>query len=144
MIPVAIAVRGHSHDLTASRPYTTTLDSVTGYRDLALAVRDHVPARDVAAAWQSGTLAYHLDDHATVVNLDGVVDPDAAVAIRNGRTLEYMRARGVDWLTDVELRAVGLQFTEAAALDPPPAIVADRSVPQFPPFPRYALVHIDW
>jgi hypothetical protein len=144
VIPVAIAVRGQSHKLTASRPYATTLDSVTGYRDMALAVRDHVPERDVVAAWQSGALAYYLDDHATVVNLDGVVDPDAAVAIRNGRTAEYMRRRGVDWLTDVELRVVGLQFTEAAALDPPPAIVADRSMPQFPPFPRYALVHIDW
>ena len=88
--------------------------------------------------------AYYLDDHATVANLDGVVDPDATVAIREGRTAEYMRRRGVDWLTDVELRVVGFQFKEAAALDPPPTIVADHSVPQFPPFPRYALVHIDW
>ena len=120
------------------------LDSVTGYRDMALAVRDHVPEGDVVAAWQSGALAYYLDDHATVVNLDGVVDPDAAVAIRNRRTAEYMRRRGVDWITDVELRVVGLQFGEGAALEPPPTFRADRTVPQFAPFPRYALVHIDW
>ena len=63
-----------------------------------------VPAGAVIGALQSGALGYYAYDSATrIVNLDGVVDHDAALAFRDHRLAAFARERGVTHLCDWEL-----------------------------------------
>src|SRR4029078_2789733 len=78
-----------------------------GYRDAAMAVVRVPPEGSVLGAYQSGAFGSSADDRIQVVNPDGVVNPDAADALRNGTTLEYMHSRDVDWLADFSLHIVG-------------------------------------
>ena len=79
-----------------------------------------------------------------MVNLDGVVNPDAATAARNDRTAFYIRQRGIDWLADFSLHIVWFAFRGSQQLHPSPTIDAVKDLPQFPPFPDYGVAKINW
>jgi len=135
---------GTVHNLTADEPRVAAFDSYTGYRDLALVVNDRVPRGAVVAAWQSGAIGYYAGDDHTVVNLDGVVNPAAADATRDGTIPQYVRARGVQWLADTDLRLVGFALRDAKQLDPEPNLTFLDDLPQFARFPKYAIARINW
>lgn len=140
---VAVGI-GTVHNLTADEPRVAAFDSYTGYRDMARVVNERVPRGAVLAAWQSGAIGYYAGDDHTVVNLDGVVSPPAADATRDGTIPEYIRARGVQWLADTDLRLVGFALKDARRLDPEPELTFLEDLPQFPRFPKYAIAEIDW
>ena len=89
-----------------------------GYRSIALWVDQNL-AGDTVGAFQSGALGYWAE-RVRVVNLDGVVDRTSLQARREGRTIDQLRRRQVDWLldwtelpgmpVDGDLSAVKLQY----------------------------------
>ena len=104
----------------------TKLYGAKGYRQPALAVLDSLPADAVVGSLQSGALGYYgltVRPDVRVVNLDGVVDAEAAEALRRGRLASFARSRGVthlaDWTFNVDLflRRSGDDRLSRAALD---------------------------
>jgi hypothetical protein len=67
----------------------------TVYHDQVALVRAHVPAQDLVAAGQSGTLGFFRD---RVINTDGKVN--RAALVHQDRMWDYLRARGVKWFVD--------------------------------------------
>jgi hypothetical protein len=67
----------------------------TVYHDQVALVRAHVPANELVAAGQSGTLGFFRDN---VVNTDGKVNRDALAY--QDRMWDYLRARNVKWFVD--------------------------------------------
>ncbi|WP_245768571.1 hypothetical protein [Stigmatella aurantiaca] len=61
-------------------------------------ISQSVPPGAVVGAFNSGIMGY-VSPH-TVVNLDGVVNEDAARALKRGELLPYMQDRGVGYLLD--------------------------------------------
>jgi hypothetical protein len=144
VVPVIAAVHANWHGLRATTARASVFDSVTGYRDAALVVATTPPKGSVVGAWQSGAFGYYANGRVTVVNLDGVVNPDAARAARNDRTAFYIRDRGIDWLADFEPHLLWFAFGGAKQLDPSPTITGVTGLPQFPPFPDYGIARINW
>jgi hypothetical protein len=136
-------VRATHRNLTDTSSAPSAFDSVTGYRDAAKTVVAIPPAGSVLGAWQSGAYGYYANDRLEVVNLDGVVNPAAAEAARDHRTAQYIRDRNVDWLADFTLHIVGFA-AESRELRPPPTVTLLKGLPQFPPFPGYAMAQIEW
>lgn len=91
-------------------------ESATGYRPQVLAALKRIPPGAVIGAAQSGTLSFFAVDR-TVVNLDGVVDPQAAQARRDGRLGEYVVRRNVEWVVDWTLNVASIT-AEAERADP--------------------------
>jgi hypothetical protein len=141
LIGVARATRSNLSDTAAP---ASAFDSVTGYRNAALVVVGVPPAGSVLGAWQSGAFGYYANGRIQVVNLDGVVNPDAATAYRDDATIAYMRERGVDWISDFSLHLVWFAVKSKEQLHPPATIEVVKGLPQFPPFPEYALGQITW
>lgn len=135
--------------LTASRcvvtPRTTLdagLDGAKGYGAPAKQILAAAPSGAVLGALQSGALGYYAafaSRSVRVVNLDGVVDHDAARAFREHTLDRFARARGVthvvDWSFNLaafrarcaqppELRPVA----EAESQDPSGAASGDRMI----------------
>ncbi len=89
-----------------------SLDAATGFRLAARKVTGIAPEGSVVAAYQSGALGYFGSGRITVINLDGVVDPNAPSPYVPGRamtaeqqrrvadTLRYMQRRNVGWLAE--------------------------------------------
>jgi len=77
---------------------------------------------EVFGATDSGTIGFFCDW--PVINLDGVVNPSAAVAIRSGNLLNYAARRGIRYLTITPRmqngRILGKDFRER--LEPVPAL----------------------
>jgi hypothetical protein len=144
VIGVVAALRADTHNLTATNAPELSFDSVTGYRDPARVAVAIPPAGSVLGAWQSGAFGYYAGDRITVVNLDGVVNPDAADAARDGRTAFYIRDRDIGWLADFDLHLLGFAFRESKQLDPTPTLTGIPGVQQFPPFPHYSVGRINW
>ena len=144
LVGLVAVVRATHRNLTDTQVPAVSFDSITGYRDAAMAVVKIPPEGSVLGAYQSGAYGYYANDRLEVVNLDGVVNPDAADALRNGTTLEYMRDRGVDWLSDFTLHVVGFQAESQQQFHPPPTVEVLKGLPQYPPFPGYALAKITW
>jgi len=136
------AVRADSHNLTATTP--SDLDHATGYRDAALTVVRRPATGEKLGAWQSGAFGYYANDRITVVNLDGVVNPDAADARRDHRLPEYIRRQHVDWFADFSFFVAGFAVRYATQLHPPPTVEPVLDLPQFPPFPDYGMVRVIW
>jgi hypothetical protein len=143
LVGVVAVVRATNRNFTDTNVAPSAFDSVTGYRDAAMAVVRVPPTGSVLGAYQSGAFGYYANDRIEVVNLDGVVNPAAADALRDDTTVAYMRHRDVDWLADFTLHIVEFVVKTKAEMHPPPA-VDGKKVPQFPPFPGYALAHITW
>ncbi len=78
------------------------------------------------------------------MNLDGVVNPDAADASRDGRLPEYIRRQHIDWVADFSFFVAGFAVRYATQLHPPPTVEPVLDLPQFPPFPDYGMVRVIW
>lgn len=144
VVGMVAVVRATHRNLTETSIPPSAFDSVTGYRDAAMTVVRVPPEGSVMGAYQSGAFGYYADGRIEVVNLDGVVDPAAADAQRNGTTVAYMRDRGVHWLADFTLHIVEFVVQSRQQMDPPPKAERVEGLPQFPPFPGYALAEITW
>jgi hypothetical protein len=138
------AITASEHNLTATRGTASRFDSVTGYRDAAMTVVRVPPQGSTLGAWQAGAFAYYANDRITVVNLYGVVKPDAAEAARDDRTAAYIRDRGVDWLADFTLHIVWFDVAGSRQLHPQPTVGVVEEVRQYPPFPEYKVARIAW
>lgn len=144
VVGLLAVVRATDRNLSNTQVTASAFDSVTGYRDAARAVVAVPPEGSVMGAWQSGAFGYYANDRIQVVNLDGVVNPDAAKAHRDDATVAYMRDRNVGWLADFTLHIVWFAQKSKEQSHPPPAVEAVKGLPQFPPFPGYALAKITW
>lgn len=75
-----------------------------GYREPARQIVALAPRAAVIGSFQSGALDWFADGSGTiVVNLDGVVDREAARAVRERRIAAFARSRGVTHLADWEV-----------------------------------------
>jgi hypothetical protein len=144
LVGVFAVVRATHRNLTDTEVPPISFDAVTGYRDAAMAVVRVPPEGSVLGAYQSGAFGYFANDRIQVVNLDGVVNPDAADALRDGTTLEYMHRRDVDWLADFSLHIVGFLVDSRKQVHPVPTTEGVKGLPQYPPFPGYAMIEITW
>jgi hypothetical protein len=144
LVGVVAVVRATHRNLTDTEVPPVSFDSITGYRDAAMAVVRVPPAGSVMGAYQSGAFGYYANDRIQVVNLDGVVNPDAAEAMRDGTTIAYMHERDVDWLADFTLHIVAFVVDSKEQVHPPPTVEGVKGLPQYPPFPGYAMAKIVW
>ena len=92
-----------------SKP-TITVDQrhhgAKGYAEPARQILALAPPGAVIGSFQSGALTWFADGSGkTVVNLDGVVDGDAARAVREHRIAAFARSRGVTHLADWTVNA---------------------------------------
>jgi hypothetical protein len=77
-----------------------------GYREPARQMLAAAPPGAVIGSFQSGALAWFADGSGkNVVNLDGVVDAEAARAVREHGIAAFAKARGVTHLADWEVNA---------------------------------------
>jgi hypothetical protein len=83
-------------------PLRCDSDSCSGYYKIALWVKDQVGKGKKIGSYQSGALGYFLEDN-TVINLDGVVNPDAFKALKNNNALGYIKSENIDYLADWNL-----------------------------------------
>ena len=143
-VPLFAALRADVRSMRDNERREFAFDTITGYRNAARTVASIVPSGSVLGAWQSGAFGFYADDGVTVVNLDGVVNPDAADANRSDRLAFYIRDRRIDWLADFQLNVVWFSLVGSGQLDPHPSVVTLQDVPQFPPLPRYEVARIDW
>jgi hypothetical protein len=96
----ALAALGTASALVLLPPFARLFAPVSGtwgYRPIGEWARRHFPAGTRIGASQSGALGYFADS-LLVVNLDGVVNRDAFVAMREKRALDYVRENGIRWL----------------------------------------------
>jgi hypothetical protein len=117
-------------------------DTATGYADVALRIARLPPRGSVLAGYQSGAVGYFGQGRLTVVNLDGVVNPDAEAANRRGRIAEYVRRRNVSWIADYQLFVLGLEY-QLRRLDPHVKGTLVATFPQDGARPEYQVVRID-
>src|SRR5262249_26777684 len=96
-VPLFAALRADVRSMRDNERREFAFDTITGYRNAARTVASIVPSGSVLGAWQSGAFGFYADDGVTVVNLDGVVNPDAADANRSDRLAFYIRDRRIDW-----------------------------------------------
>ena len=92
-------------DSVPSRSYRVA----TGSREAALRLLADLPDHARAGAWQSGALSYYASRGIVVVNLDGVVNPQAPNPRDATSTLNYLTDQHVNWLVDWRLMIVGLE-----------------------------------
>jgi len=120
------------------------LHGAKGYRAPERWIASRAPRGAVIGALQSGALAYYADGAGvTVVNLDGVVDRDAALAFRRRDTAAFARSRGVTHLADFEFNLdVFLRYGGDPRLDASSLRVVARAAPQG--IDRVTLVEIAW
>ena len=59
-------------------------------------MNENIPDTDRIAAFDSGLLGYYSDN--TVINLDGVVNNDAAKAMREGQLYSYIKEMNVTYV----------------------------------------------
>jgi hypothetical protein len=109
------------------------LDAATGFRRSARKVIKITPKGSIVGAYQSGALSYFGSGHITVINLDGVVDPDAPSPAVPMDTLRYMERRNVGWLAEWDFLVrkllkvgrrspIALSAHEVARFRQPPAV----------------------
>ena len=80
--------------LLRHKPYL----NISEYLTAARLLDDVLPPGSRAGAFQSGTLSYF--SRRTVINLDGVVNPAAEKALRDGKVAPYIRQEGIEAVID--------------------------------------------
>lgn len=83
-------------------PLRCDSDSCSGYYKVALWMKDQVERGEKIGSYQSGALGYFLEDN-TVINLDGVVNPNAFRALKNNNAFGYIKSENITFLTDWNL-----------------------------------------
>ncbi|HEX2384706.1 MAG TPA: hypothetical protein VHI95_18830 [Acidimicrobiales bacterium] len=143
---LVVAGRPTVHGFTTTTTSSDGFDALTGFRPDARAIVAAAPEGSTVGSWQSGAVGYYADGQITVVNLDGVVNPDAADAVRTNHTVEYVRDQHIEWLADAELILVKFYVDSRTQVRPPPSmnpVVRLAPTPQW--FPQwYQLARIDW
>ncbi len=79
------------------------VDASTGFRAEAMEMNRWIPAGTTLAGEQTGALSYFAVGGRRVVNLDGVVNPDAYRARLHNDTQGYIKSRGIHWFADNQL-----------------------------------------
>lgn len=142
---VLVGAHGSVELLTAQPDGTVDvgLHGAKGYRDAAKEILAAVPPGSVVGSLQSGALGWFAGDDVRIVNLDGVVDGEAAEALRDGRLAELARARGVTHLADWQFN---IETFLARSGDP--ALTPDRLEPVAEAGSqggdRFVLVRVRW
>jgi hypothetical protein len=145
-IPVVAALRTDAHFLTVAhlhhRSHAELFDSDTGYRSTVLRVVQMLPPGTIAGGWQSGALSYYGGDRFTVVNLDGVVNPDVE-GLHGVRLGEYMRKRRIQYIADYPYATIML-ILEVSRLERPPRTPPGTTVAGLERAPTYLVGTILW
>lgn len=68
-----------------------------GYVKISKILNEELPKGSTIGAMQTGAMAY-FSDNLKVVNLDGVVNPDAYMALRDKHLIEYIKKCKIDYL----------------------------------------------
>ena len=100
---VAVVVTGSRFFVTPRSTLDGGYDGAKGYRVPAKQILAAAPSGAVLGALQSGALGYFAAFESRgvrVVNLDGVVDRDAARAFREGTLDQFARDRGITHVVD--------------------------------------------
>jgi hypothetical protein len=95
-------------------------DSVQRYVELAWILRDNPRIPEPIAVLQSGTVGYFSGR--SVLALDGVVNGDAAAALRDRRLYTFLRSRGVVFVADVYPWMVEAVLERASEGEPRPSL----------------------
>ncbi len=90
------------------------LSGAKGYRDAALKILQEIPENTVIGASQSGAINYYSGDARRVINLDGVVNHEAYLAIKNNTMDHYMRDNNIRYFADWE---ASLDFMQIVSND---------------------------
>jgi Dolichyl-phosphate-mannose-protein mannosyltransferase len=97
---LAVSVAGSVTEARRSGQEHALHSFLTGFGVTRRAIVDRFPAGARVAAYQSGALSYFGADRLAVVNLDGVVNPDAPPADDTAATARYASAQCVRWIAD--------------------------------------------
>jgi hypothetical protein len=126
---VAVTVVGGITEARRTEPERALFSFLTGFGTSRRAIVDRFPAGARVAAYQSGALSYFGGGRTQVVNLDGVVNPDAPPAEHTAATARYVSAQCVRWIADDFLFVLKL----STAIDRAPALgLRGRPVPGLP------------
>ncbi len=68
-----------------------------GYVKISKLLNEELPKGSIIGAMQTGAMAY-FSDNLKVVNLDGVVNPEAYIALRDKHLIEYIKRCKIDYL----------------------------------------------
>ena len=80
--------------------FSDEMNSMHFYK-AAKKVDEIVPKGARVGAFQAGTIGYFSSHE--VVNLDGVVNPYALKALKQGKLMDYLDSSGIDYVVDTEL-----------------------------------------
>ncbi|HET9929526.1 MAG TPA: hypothetical protein VFQ35_02515, partial [Polyangiaceae bacterium] len=97
----------------------------------------------VVGALQSGALSYFSNGCPLIVGLDGVVDPNAAAAVRARTLSDYAAARGVTHFADWQYnRSAFAALSEHSKWTPGALELVTAASPQGPD--RFELMSVTW
>lgn len=68
-----------------------------GYRNLGIWAKTNLPAGTVVGSSQSGALSYFAPE-LKVINLDGVVNKECFISLQEGRNMEYIREKDIEYI----------------------------------------------
>jgi MFS family permease len=102
LIGFGVAVGLDVRYLTDEPPQTADvgLDGAKGYREVALSILAATPRGAVVGSFQSGALGYYAPADVQVLNLDGVVNTDAARALVARKVAGYARSQDMTYFAD--------------------------------------------
>jgi hypothetical protein len=89
-------------------------DDDKGFREAAEEILAKAPVGAVVGSMQTGALQYFAPPGVRVINLDGVVNPDAAQALEQRRLGIYARSQGIRYFADWQMNQ--LNFVAVAGL----------------------------
>ncbi|KTD35872.1 hypothetical protein Lnau_0856 [Legionella nautarum] len=87
------------------RTKAADISSLKGYRDVALELIAHLAPGDRIGAFQSGALSYYAPASVRVINLDGVVNAEAAKAFKTKTMKNYVDSQHMNRFADWEYNA---------------------------------------
>lgn len=94
------------------------LSTFRGYRDIAKGLLTDLPPNSIMGASQSGALGYYAPQGTRVVNLDGVVNRDAYLAVKNRELKKYLQSVNISHVAEYKIQdslpdVFGAPFDEA-------------------------------
>lgn len=148
VLALCVAVSSLQVGLYAVTTPQTSIDTdwhgAKGYAKPALQILSAVPDGAVVGALQSGALAWFARDRVRVVNLDGVVDGEAAAAYKSKRLLQFCKKRRVTHLADWPFNLQFLRQHDVAGPLAKPALQTVHQASPQGPRDAFVLVAVDW
>lgn len=71
-----------------------------GYYNIAIWANETLPENTVLGSAQTGALTYWARPDLTVINMDGVANPDAYAALESGEQMKYLREQGITYIVN--------------------------------------------